>query len=554
MVDGVARAGVSVIVPVWNVEPYLRECLDSVVGQTIGLDRIQLIAVDDGSTDAGGRILDDYAARVPGMTVVHQPNSGGPGGPRNVGLDRATGTYVFFLDADDYLGVEALERLVRMAERSTSDIVLGRIVSIGGRAVSRRTGAFRRDQGRVDPEAVYRSGRAVYLFRRSLIERAGLRFPEGVPSGEDGDFMARAYLEASTISVVAEYDCYFVRRRPGSQTRRTDRTDDIGEFISRVERERIVVLAARRKPGLRRDMLMVKHIAKIAAKYNHRWRSLDATDRRRVFDVGAGVIGRWHTRTIQRALHASSAIRVYCLQHGLLAELEDVVACPASSAFRDPVVDRGRVFARYPHFRDGSGIPDSCFDVTKEVALEQCLASADVADDTLRLSGQAYLVLVGGSTAVELRRWPRGVRLVFGTNPVPTRELRDSLVAYPLAGFEVAIDLATAMGGRPLGSGTWAIRLSTGMGRVHRTAPLRAPQGLAIGSGVAGRAGLVVNPARELRLRIGRPRQAEVWLARAEDAGLEAERLVALVVSRTRAGRMLDLAIGEFAKRAWRVR
>ncbi len=52
------------------------------------------------------------------MTVVHQPNSGGPGGPRNVGLDRATGTYVFFLDADDYLGVEALERLVRMAERT----------------------------------------------------------------------------------------------------------------------------------------------------------------------------------------------------------------------------------------------------------------------------------------------------------------------------------------------------------------------------------------------------------------------------------------------------
>jgi hypothetical protein len=65
---------------------------------------------------------------------------------------------------------------------------------------------------------------------------------------------------------------------------------------------------------------------------------------------------------------------------------------------------------------------------------------------------------------------------------------------------------------------------------------------------------LVVNPARELRLRVGRPRPAEVWLARAEDAGLEAERMVGRLMSRSRGGRMLDLAIREIAKRAWRVR
>ena len=97
------RAVVSVIVPVYNVEAYLRECLDSVVGQTLEFDRIELIAIDDGSTDGSGRMLDAYAARC-AMTVRHEPNSGGAGRPRNVGLDLATGQYVFFLDADDYWG------------------------------------------------------------------------------------------------------------------------------------------------------------------------------------------------------------------------------------------------------------------------------------------------------------------------------------------------------------------------------------------------------------------------------------------------------------------
>ena len=108
---------VSVIVPVFNVEPYLRECLDSVLRQSLGFQRIELIAVDDGSTDGSGRILDEYAS-MRGITVIHESRSGGAGRPRNVGLDIATGTYVFFLDADDYLGTEALERLVEVAERN----------------------------------------------------------------------------------------------------------------------------------------------------------------------------------------------------------------------------------------------------------------------------------------------------------------------------------------------------------------------------------------------------------------------------------------------------
>lgn len=544
-----AGTSVSVIVPVWNVEPFLRECLDSVVGQTIGLDRLELIAVDDGSTDGSGRILDEYAARYPQVTVIHEPNSGGPGRPRNVGLDRATGRFVFFLDADDYLGVEALERLVAMADRNESDIVLGKIVGIEGRRVYRTTGVFATNEDRAPLEAAYTSSNVLKLFRRSFLERVGLRFGEGIAGGEDGDFMARVYLEAATISVVADYDCYFTRRRAGSQTLRADRKDDLAEYFTRLERDRIGPVVARRKPGPGRDLLVRKHIRKLCRKFGGYWRALEPDERRRVFDVGSAVVRRWHTDSIQRAMPAREAIRAYCLQQGLLAELEDIVACPIAVAFRDPIVDRGRIYARYPHFRDGSGIPDSCFDITNEVIAQQRLGRAAVAEGTLQLSGEAYLKLVGGATTVELRRWPRGATWRFAVPAVPTPELRDSAITYPRAGFDVAIDLSTAAGGRSLPAGTWSIHLAVGADGVHRVMPLLAPRRQP-SSWAVGRVGdevdpaaLYVNRGREIRLRVGRPRRAITWLERAEAIYIPLARRLRRAMRRVRASRLVRSAV-----------
>ncbi|MEE3922295.1 glycosyltransferase [Micromonospora sp. BRA006-A] len=93
-----SRPDVSAVVPVYNTLRYLRSRLDSVLRQTIGADRVEIVAVDDGSTDGSGRLPDRYAAKHPGtVRVVHQSNSGGPASPCNRGLDLATGRYVFFL-------------------------------------------------------------------------------------------------------------------------------------------------------------------------------------------------------------------------------------------------------------------------------------------------------------------------------------------------------------------------------------------------------------------------------------------------------------------------
>ena len=101
---------ISVIVPVYNVERYLRRCVDSILHQTY--QDLEVLLVDDGSTDASGAICDEYAAQEERVTAVHQKN-GGLSAARNAGLERAQGTYLCFVDSDDFLDSRMLETLCR---------------------------------------------------------------------------------------------------------------------------------------------------------------------------------------------------------------------------------------------------------------------------------------------------------------------------------------------------------------------------------------------------------------------------------------------------------
>lgn len=111
---------VSVIIPVYNVAPYLREALDSVVNQSYR--NLEIIVIDDGSTDDSGSICDEYKhdSRV---QVIHQENRG-LSGARNTGLDRMTGEYVAFLDSDDAFTLQMIERMVSAIQRTNADLVV----------------------------------------------------------------------------------------------------------------------------------------------------------------------------------------------------------------------------------------------------------------------------------------------------------------------------------------------------------------------------------------------------------------------------------------------
>ena len=111
---------VSVVVPVYNVQKYLKKCLDSIVNQT--LKEIEIICVDDGSTDSSGEILDQYAAKDKRVRVIHKKNTG-YGNSMNIGFAAATGEYIGIVESDDFAELNMFETLYKVAHKNDLDVV-----------------------------------------------------------------------------------------------------------------------------------------------------------------------------------------------------------------------------------------------------------------------------------------------------------------------------------------------------------------------------------------------------------------------------------------------
>ncbi|HJA50079.1 MAG TPA: glycosyltransferase, partial [Candidatus Fusicatenibacter intestinipullorum] len=99
----IEKVKISVIIPVYNVEKYLKRCLDSVINQTY--KNLEIILIDDGSTDNSGKICDEYAQKDERIIVIHKEN-GGVSSARNKGLDICIGDYISFIDSDDWINLE----------------------------------------------------------------------------------------------------------------------------------------------------------------------------------------------------------------------------------------------------------------------------------------------------------------------------------------------------------------------------------------------------------------------------------------------------------------
>ncbi|OIV37322.1 hypothetical protein BIV57_11790 [Mangrovactinospora gilvigrisea] len=199
---------VSVVVPVYNPGPHIEDCIASLLRQTLPDDEYETIFVDDGSNDGTPERLDRLAAEHPNVTVIHQEPSGWSGKPRNVGIEAARGKYIQFVDNDDYLGDEALERLWSYAEENSSDVVIGKMAGIG-RSVPREV--FRKNR----PDATLANSQIIdsltphKMFRRAFLDDNGIRFKEGRRRLEDHVFVIEAYLRAKRISVLSDYVVYY---------------------------------------------------------------------------------------------------------------------------------------------------------------------------------------------------------------------------------------------------------------------------------------------------------------------------------------------------------
>ncbi|MCX5418447.1 glycosyltransferase family 2 protein [Streptomyces sp. NBC_00078] len=243
---------VSVIVPVYNPGPYIEDCVTSLLKQSLPRDEYEVIFVDDGSTDQAPARLDALAAEEPRVRVFHQENSGWSGKPRNVGIAASQGEYVMFVDNDDHLGVEALERMYEYGVANGADVVVGKMAG-QGRAVP--VELFRRNRPRasVADAPLIDSLTPHKMFRRAFLDEIGLRFPEGRRRLEDHVFVTEAYLRAANVSVIGDYVCYYHVRRDDSSNAGFQRFDPVGYFKNL--REALDVVEQYTEPGAVRDSL-----------------------------------------------------------------------------------------------------------------------------------------------------------------------------------------------------------------------------------------------------------------------------------------------------------
>ncbi|MFG2552787.1 glycosyltransferase family 2 protein [Streptomyces sp. NPDC048581] len=358
----VTQPDVSVIIGAYEAMPYLIECLASVEAQTIDPERIEVIAVDDGSTDGTGECLEEFAARVPmPVTVIRQDNSGGPSGPRNVGLGKAAGRYVFFLDADDRLGPEALERMVAMADQNGTDVVLGRVEGVNRTAPKSMWGETL-ERTDVFSSNIKFTLSAQKLFRRELLTKHNMRFDESLWTGEDAVFTMEAYLRANGVSVVADHTCYYlVGRDDGKHVTKS------GSYTLRFDSARALMnLIAEHVPaGDRRDTLMVRpFLITLLPQFGPKYAKDSEKVRQHKLELAAPLMDAYWTASIARRFKVEERLRLHLVaeQRGelLLSVVEFIKAKKQAAALLEK---KGRrVYLAYPHFRDEvAGIPDSVY-------------------------------------------------------------------------------------------------------------------------------------------------------------------------------------------------
>ena len=224
---------VSIIIPLYNVEKYIRQCLDSIVKQT--LKDIQIILVNDGSPDASGEICREYAAQYENVEYYEQTN-GGSAKARNHGLDHAKGEYVGFIDADDWVDPDFCEGLYNAAkENNDADIVFCRTYEEetpgAYEYIFPRSGYYNREQmekeifpnmmPRVMPKGNFRSIRWcnwLRLYKKSIIDRYHIRSCENVSNCEDLGFNTEVTIHADSYYYL-DRCLYHNRSNPTSQSR-----------------------------------------------------------------------------------------------------------------------------------------------------------------------------------------------------------------------------------------------------------------------------------------------------------------------------------------------
>lgn len=219
------RPELSVVVPVFNAADFVLDGVRSVLDHTLA--SLEVVCVDDGSSDDSLQILARLAATDDRVSVIGLGSNRGVSAARNAGLEHASGTYVRFLDADDTIPPGALDLLLDAARSTSSDMAIGEVLGLDDRAEAGRAsrpGAG----GPVVTTNIHRSAwlqsvpghHGGNLYRRQLLEDHGIRFETDLVLGEDQLFQATAIMKSATVAVIKDTVYHYHRYRDTSVTNR----------------------------------------------------------------------------------------------------------------------------------------------------------------------------------------------------------------------------------------------------------------------------------------------------------------------------------------------
>jgi poly(ribitol-phosphate) beta-N-acetylglucosaminyltransferase len=505
---------VSVVVPVFEPGRLIEPLIGSLLAQTLPAGERELLFVDDGSRDGTGERLDALAAEHPDVRVLHIPNSGWPGRPRNVGLDAAAGEFVFFADHDDWLEPDALARLYAATAEHAADIVIGKVVGHGGRRTPHLSLADQHGLGAGDAPLGLLTPHK--LFRRALLAKHGIRFPEGEQRLEDHLFVVPAFFAAARISVLVSHPVYhWVLRRDRANASYRRAAPDA--HFSAV-RELLTMVDARTEPGPLRDRYHGHwYRGKVLARLGARHR--DPAYRAEVYAAARALIEERFPPRLDDALAFNLRLRAR------LARRDEPSGLDRLGAFESGLRARARVVVARP---DGDAL---ALEVTGRLrrAGSRAIAVArhgdrllweppaelgetfgeDERDVTGALAGQVTVVLRSQDDETE---WAQAV-----TQRTHLPAAADGAPVFPRVSGRLRIDPALAAGGAALPPGRYDVRVTLSIAGFAAEAPARtdgtpftisvSPEGRVTPSmrvGDAPASGLRARIARRLRGAAGR--------------------------------------------------
>jgi CDP-glycerol glycerophosphotransferase len=389
---------VSVVVPIYNVADYLEACLESIAEQSFS--DLEVVLVDDGSSDDSPRIAEMFVARDPRFRLIRQPN-GGLGKARNTGSDAATGEFLAFVDSDDIVARHGYEVLLAALRRTDSDFASGnfRRLSSLGTSTAFASDVFQRQRlaTHISKDLSLLADRTAWnkLFRRSFWDHHQLRFPEGMLY-EDMPVTIPAHFLAKSVDVL-DKTVYFWRVREGGDLSITQRrtelramrdrfraVDSVSRFLA--DNDWSTAKRAYDRSVLRQDLRYFLNVLDVA----------DDDFRETFIDLAHDYLSRADPN-VEESLRALERIKWHLVREGALDELLEILAFESTHGAEGVRARsrRGHWYADYPLRRQ---LPRDLFRLDHDLEAVTRLTELRWQGAALHIAGAAYINFLGADS------------------------------------------------------------------------------------------------------------------------------------------------------------